>query len=255
MSVLIRNTKTKNTRLDNILLPMDISGLTLWLDVSVFASLTFNGGDISQIDDLSGDGNNFEQTTAANQPTYATNQQNGLPTLSFNGTSDYIKCINNFVSTDSDTWFFVFQSDLDGDANATVLSDYGDVGSKFLVVRGDNDGTQDVFYARDGNNDYLQLSDPLVSAYSLLVTTRQPGAITMNYNDAESSTSGTYISTAYDGGNVPHIGCQGGAALGSPVLPNAYLKGHFAYALRYERVLNAIEINKVIQMIKKQWGL
>ena len=65
--------------------PKSISGLKVWLDVSNYASLTFNGSAVSQINDLSGNGFHATQSTGSLQPTYVSTAINGKPAVNFNG--------------------------------------------------------------------------------------------------------------------------------------------------------------------------
>lgn len=55
------------------------SALALWLDADDASTITLNGSTVSQWDDKSGNGFNFTQAIAANQPAYVTNQLNGKP--------------------------------------------------------------------------------------------------------------------------------------------------------------------------------
>lgn len=57
--------------------PKSISGLALWFDASVSSSITLNGGNVSSWADLSGNGRDATQATAANQPSYSTAALNG----------------------------------------------------------------------------------------------------------------------------------------------------------------------------------
>jgi len=57
--------------------PRTISGLAVWLDASVSSSVTLNSGNVSQWNDLSGNGRNATQATAGNQPSYSTSALNG----------------------------------------------------------------------------------------------------------------------------------------------------------------------------------
>jgi len=57
--------------------PADIS-TALWLDASDASTITLNGSDVSQWNDKSGNSRHASQSTAANQPVYATAAQNGL---------------------------------------------------------------------------------------------------------------------------------------------------------------------------------
>jgi len=70
--------------------PKSITGLKLWLDISRTSSLTMNGGDVAQVDDLSGNGFDAAQGTAANQPTLQATGFNGKPTLEFDVTDSLL---------------------------------------------------------------------------------------------------------------------------------------------------------------------
>ena len=46
----------------NSFTPRSIPGLQLWMDVTRLSSLTFNGGSVSQANDLSGNGRHFRRS-------------------------------------------------------------------------------------------------------------------------------------------------------------------------------------------------
>ncbi len=73
-------------------LPTDISNLIVWCDVNDTGNITLNGSDISQCADKSGNGNDIDQTTAANQPVYdsADTDFNNNGSLSCDGTNYYM---------------------------------------------------------------------------------------------------------------------------------------------------------------------
>ena len=70
--------------------PKSITGLKIWLDAGNASSLTMNGGDVAQMDDLSGNGFHASQGTGANQPTLFATGFNGKPTLEFDVTDSLI---------------------------------------------------------------------------------------------------------------------------------------------------------------------
>ena len=63
--------------------PKSIAGLAFWIDAGATSSLTFNGSTISQINDLSGNGRNATQATAARQPGYSSTDANGRAAITF----------------------------------------------------------------------------------------------------------------------------------------------------------------------------
>ena len=62
----------------------------LWLDASDEASVTENGGAVSQWADKSGNGNDYSQATAGNQPQLVADAINGNPGVKFDGVDDYL---------------------------------------------------------------------------------------------------------------------------------------------------------------------
>lgn len=240
--------------------PLGIPGLTLWLNAADPNNLILRGATqyIAAWLDRSGNGNHFSQSTEAIQPEYQLNQQNGLATVAFNDVNNgYLLSVNNFISTDTDTWFFVFQSDLDGaDIAPTLFSDYGSDTQKLIMFRSENSGLQDIFYARDTNADFLQVTPTLNSSYSLLIGNRKPGVISTDYNDSIDSQSGTYISTILSVGTTfPGLGSQANADFTNHRNPQTQMKGHVAEVLRYSRELNSTEKNTLKTYFKNKWGL
>jgi hypothetical protein len=77
---------------NNAFAPTDLSGLEAWYKSGV--GVTLNGGDVSQWDDQSGNARHLTQGTAANQPLYNASDANwnGLASITFNGTSDFLLC-------------------------------------------------------------------------------------------------------------------------------------------------------------------
>ena len=72
--------------------PTDLSGLEAWYKSGV--GVTLNGGDVSQWDDQSGNARHLTQVTGSKQPLYnaADVNWNGLASITFNGTSDFLLC-------------------------------------------------------------------------------------------------------------------------------------------------------------------
>lgn len=66
--------------------PKSIANLGLWLDATDTSSLTFNGNNVSEWRDLSGNGRHYAQADAALQPS-ATRTQNAKRVVDFNGST------------------------------------------------------------------------------------------------------------------------------------------------------------------------
>lgn len=89
--------------------PKGISGLAAWYDASVASSITLNGGNAAQWDDLSGNGRHQVQANAALQPIYSATGLNGRGTLSTTGTQ-WMQA-SAFASSAAATIFLVWKTD------------------------------------------------------------------------------------------------------------------------------------------------
>jgi hypothetical protein len=83
----------------------------LWLRSNQGTSTTTNGSPISFWNDISGNGNNSLQLTGVNQPLYISSGMNGLPTVRFDGTNDYLSVADadNLDNTNGVSVFVVAQ--------------------------------------------------------------------------------------------------------------------------------------------------
>lgn len=68
--------------------PASLTDLRGWWDVSDEGSITSSSGAISQIADLSGNGNHFVQSTAGNKPTLSADAPSGRNVATFDGVND-----------------------------------------------------------------------------------------------------------------------------------------------------------------------
>lgn len=68
--------------------PLELTNLRAWYEADT--DVTESGGAVSQWDDQSGNGFHLTQGTAANKPTYEATGLNSKPTISFDGTGDYL---------------------------------------------------------------------------------------------------------------------------------------------------------------------
>ena len=87
-------------------LPSEYTSLALDLDFLNTSSITFNGSNIAQINDASGQGRHFSQATASSQPLYSA----GVG-ATFN--SDFLQCTSNIIADSTGTIIFVIRFDRD----------------------------------------------------------------------------------------------------------------------------------------------
>lgn len=102
--------------------PKSVSGLAAWWDADDSTTITLNGSTVSEWRDKSGNGRNLTQATAANQPTYSTNEQNGKPAIIFaNASSRFLSYSSGMFSFTGAGTVFI--------ATKTVSRDTNDFGS------------------------------------------------------------------------------------------------------------------------------
>lgn len=66
-----------------------------------------NGDPVSIWNDISGNGNDAEQSVSASQPTFTTGEINGLPAVVFDGTNDFMPFDGNQIANSDYTVIFV----------------------------------------------------------------------------------------------------------------------------------------------------
>jgi len=83
------------------------SNVVIWLDASSISST--NGASISSWSDISGNNNHLNQASSTFQPTWQTNELNGLPAIRFDGIDDRLDFTSN-VTANAITSFMVYSS-------------------------------------------------------------------------------------------------------------------------------------------------
>ena len=89
--------------------PGDIAGLAAWWDASDASTITDTGGLVDSWDDKSGNAATLTATTTQ-RPTTASSSQNGLNTLTLNGTSTVLRDTTVDTLTTDNTVFCVMKS-------------------------------------------------------------------------------------------------------------------------------------------------
>jgi hypothetical protein len=79
------------------------AGLQLWLKAD-------NGASASSWADVSGNQNNFSQSNSSNQPVFTSNAINGLPAMTFSGSSEYMSGPSGFANLTAGASVFVVTS-------------------------------------------------------------------------------------------------------------------------------------------------
>lgn len=93
----------------------------LWLDASDLSSVTTVGGNVSQWNDKSGNGNHVSQGTAGNRPAYQTSVVNGRNAIQFGGASTTHRLFRSSFSVSQPSVFTVFTVDSSYNTNNTAV--------------------------------------------------------------------------------------------------------------------------------------
>jgi len=111
--------------------PTSISGCGLWLDASDTTTITQTSGNISQWRDKS---TNALTATGNNNPTLVTNVQNGLPGISFDGSTQYFNLGNNLNMGTNQLYIFAV-SKFTGDGALIGKSLLGPQAARYSLLR------------------------------------------------------------------------------------------------------------------------
>lgn len=200
--------------------PADLSGLALWLrsDTDVYQDaagttpVALNNDPVGLWKDLSGNANDFSQSTAGSRPTYKTAVQNSLPGIAGDAVADHLAGSVPVSGTSNRTIFVVLKA---GETTSTnYWADFG----KSLASAGQGYGLTGELGVRvySGSRTFSALS---TSAYQI-VAIRQDGS---NTNILEawldgvslsvSATSAVAINTATDSGAMLFARNSSGSAV------------------------------------------
>ena len=115
--------------------PKEIS-TSLWLDAADASTITLNSTTVSQWNDKSGNGRNFSQATAGNQPTYQASGINSKPSVAFTGSNENFMTASSVLSSGSTAGsiFWVQTTEADPSTNSNnqgslISKDWGGSGS------------------------------------------------------------------------------------------------------------------------------
>jgi hypothetical protein len=96
---------------------------SVWLDAADTSTIFLNSTTVSQWNDKSGNGRNFSQATAGNQPTYQASGINSKPSVAFTGSNDNFMTASSVLPSDSmaGSIFWVQTTEADPGNNANNI--------------------------------------------------------------------------------------------------------------------------------------
>jgi hypothetical protein len=224
--------------------PTDVTGAALWFRSDF--GITLNGSDVLKWLDLSGNGKNATQGTAADQPEYLpTGGVNGLPGVSFDqGNSEFLN-LTGLAETSNDYTMFLIFDEGSGNTNQGFLG---------VNVGG---GTVACFASNADAGEFW------VSSYDGAFTRRM----------AQVTTGEQYLEWQWDSGSSEHRVYRNGEQIGSgvygspstlanngfigrhPSVATYYLEGTVSEIIVYNKVLSAAELTQVRNYINSRYSL
>jgi hypothetical protein len=220
--------------------PPDSANLEVWLNAG--AGVTASGGNVSAWADQSGNGNNALQGTGADQPLFVSGSSTfgGQPSLSFNGTSDFMQAPLPVNAAGGLTVFVVASHDSANTNRATVggsQGNYGGASQWFLMESTASSNLAEI--NRDSATHTSVTSGPLDTSDHVYTLTYDGGAETLTQTiDGSSASSQALFAnmslTTLDLGALVHFGS-----------PFDYGNVNIAEVLVYDTALSSTDASTV----------
>ena len=237
--------------------PTSIEGLGLWLDASKTSSLTFNATTVSEWRDLSGNGRDFAEATAGNQP--GTRTLGTRQALDFGGSAWLIgNAASLSIARNVGGLTIFIAGELDATDSARVflnISRNGSLAQARALL--DFDSSSQSFRAGGRRTD----ADSFVGVISGASVTTDPVVLTGVYNYGASDlflyVSGSLLASTTSfqvDGNTSDTDSNG-VSIGQSGLATSVLDGAIGEILVYQRALSAAERQVVEQALGKKWGI
>ena len=231
-------------------IPLLVKNLAAWYDASTSANVTLSSLSISAFKDISGNGETLTQSTSANQPLYATSGINGLGSVVFNGSSQYL------VSTDTNfsrlllptSTVFIVQSSNNNTQNSRTLASSTIYAAKIPY------NNNVAFEMGNGSTNRLSAPTSTVSSMGSHVWTLTGNQTT---GSERFNIDGTRISSTSGAVSTSTITCPltVGALNGCGYLPQDYFSGEVGEILVYSPNLSGTEYQYIEGYLACKWGL
>ena len=211
-----------------------VAGVLAWYAADQITSPPASGSALSSWNDLSGNGYTASQGTGAAQPIYQTNQLNGLPAVSFDGTDDSLSA--TIASLSQPFTVFAVAARI-GTSTICVWSSGGS--TAYFIL--DYTTNQAADLATSGGGAGPALTGVAAGAYAYYSGVADGAASLSRVNGSQIAT-GNLGSTAF--GTVLVLGALGAGS---------YLSGDIAEILVYPAALDSTDIDTVEAYLYDKW--
>lgn len=247
--------KWANTQYFN---PKQLPNLQCWLDctdVHANGILPSNGTSISTWNDKSKNTYTFDQAIGGNQPIFTTNSINSKPTLSFNGTSQYLNCSNTALAssiTNAMTVYLVYM--------VPVLNVAGVLFSTIPIPASPRVGLLMPF---GGSNvailDFCNATTGRIQSPGSWSGSANTPYIASALASVPMSTMSIYLNTTLQAsGTTPQNGVFSGYTftIGAySSLSTGYFQGYIGEFILYNSYLTSAQQTLVYNYLKNKWGI
>jgi len=182
---------------------------------------------VSAWTDRSANNHSIAQSTAANQPTFRTNQMNGNPVVRFDGSNDFLDG-GDILYILNRGMTLICVAKISGGTNPTLVgkSRFGVSEGRYSLVRDNN-----TFLAlyQEASNAIAQVSDTSTANRINTMAINRGATNTLFFDGAQQAQNTTLSgSTSYDNTNVFLVGVYQNSTGGTPPQSTYYLNGDIA---------------------------
>lgn len=239
--------------------PDDIPGLKLWLDANDplnNGTLPPNMSSLPVWVDRSAFGNNADNGVAIQQPTFLTNTLNSLPTVSFNGTTNFLSLPNGVLSNGNNPYTVFAVVNFAAITNPLgTFSGFLNLGNYFVNNQGCAFRTENASFPSSvfhywWNNDVKTGANTITAgvAVSLTFNYRPSGGV----NGRSIYIGGIF--SAFNGSTALNLVNNGLASVGK-TFNNEFLRGNLAEILVYDSFLETGNRTAVQAYLTAKWGV
>jgi hypothetical protein len=210
------------------------TGLQCWFKADNGALVS--SGAVTSWIDVSGNGMTATQTTSSAQPTFTSSAVNGLPALTFNGTSQYLQMPSGFANFTSGTSMFIVTKPV-GLINAlSAQLFYVGIGPADILSLNEPDttglkGLGLSVFTTSSTSTTVQANNALIAAFQLLEGTHDGvSTATLYVNGSQLAQNGAMLAIPNVTRNTNYIGTAAG--------PSSFFNGQIAEILVYNNLLS-----------------
>ncbi len=209
--------------------------------------VTTSSSNVTQWTDLTGNGNTFSQSNSSYQPTLTTGAVNGLPAITFNGSSQYLVAPSGFANFTSGASMFIVTKPTSSVTSARFLDiGTGSTTNSFGVC--EYSPSAYLLYSFNGSTGSSIQGTLTTSQYQILEAIQNGSGTGSLYTNGTSVASGSVNNINNTTRSAPVIGAYTGGG-------TYYFQGQIAEILIYSTALSSTQRQAVENYLLSRYGL